>query len=152
MAIRLGDVAPDFTAQTTEGTVNFHEWLGDSWGILFSHPKDFTPVCTTELGTVAKLKPEFDKRNTKVIALSVDDVESHKKFASKHRLQMTLLSDAGGRVRKQFGVTALFGMLPDRVTFVIDREGMVRHVFSSQSSPARHVEEALVALALASRP
>ncbi len=78
MAIRLGDTAPDFTAETTEGTIQFHEWLGDCWGVLFSHPKDYTPVCTTELGRVAKLKGEFDKRNVKVIAISVDDVESHK--------------------------------------------------------------------------
>ena len=78
MALRLGDLAPDFTAETTEGTINFHEWLGDGWGILFSHPKDFTPVCTTELGTVAKITGEFKKRNVKVLAVSVDPLDSHK--------------------------------------------------------------------------
>lgn len=78
MSLRLGDEAPNFTAQTTEGEINFHQWLGDSWGVLYSHPADYTPVCTTELGMTAKLKGEFDKRNTKVVAVSVDDLESHK--------------------------------------------------------------------------
>ena len=81
MALRLGDEAPNFTAETTEGTIDFHKYLGDSWGLLFSHPKDFTPVCTTELGYVAKIKPEFDKRNVKIMGVSVDSVDSHTKWA-----------------------------------------------------------------------
>lgn len=80
MALRLGDIAPDFTADTTQGKINFHEWLGDSWGMLFSHPADFTPVCTTELGKTALLKGEFEKRGVKTIAVSVDDLESHNKW------------------------------------------------------------------------
>ena len=81
MQLRIGDEAPDFTAETTEGTIRFHDWIGDKWAVLFSHPKDFTPVCTTELGYLAKIKPEFDKRNAKVLGLSIDPVDDHKRWA-----------------------------------------------------------------------
>jgi alkyl hydroperoxide reductase subunit AhpC len=81
MPVRIGDEAPNFTAETTQGPIDFHQWIGDQWAILFSHPKDFTPVCTTELGTMARIKPEFDKRNTKIIGLSVDSVEDHRRWA-----------------------------------------------------------------------
>ena len=81
MSLRINDIAPDFTAESTEGTINFHQWIGDGWAVLFSHPKDFTPVCTTELGYMARIKPEFDKRGVKIIGLSVDPVDSHSKWA-----------------------------------------------------------------------
>ncbi len=112
MAFRLGDTAPDFTAESTEGTINFHEWLGDSWGVLFSHPKDFTPVCTTELGYMAQVKPEFDKRNVKIIGLSVDPLDRHEGWASDieetqgYRPNYPIVSDA------DFSVSKLYDMLP----------------------------------------
>lgn len=108
MSIRIGDDAPDFTADTTEGTLNFHEWIGDSWAILFSHPKDFTPVCTTELGYMASLKPEFDKRNTKIIGLSIDPVSDHKAWVGDieetqgHAVNYPLIGDPDLNVAKLY--------------------------------------------------
>ena len=112
MAIHIGDEAPDFTAQTTQGTLNFHDWLGDSWGVLFSHPKDFTPVCTTELGYLANVAPEFEKRNVKIIGLSVDAKGDHDKWADDieetqgARPAYPIIAD------DDFNVAKLYGMLP----------------------------------------
>jgi alkyl hydroperoxide reductase subunit AhpC len=108
MTIRLGEEAPDFTADTTEGKIRFHEWIGDSWAILFSHPKDFTPVCTTELGYMARLKPEFDKRNTKIIGLSVDPVSDHERWVKDieetqgHAVNYPMIGDADLTVAKLY--------------------------------------------------
>src|SRR5579884_3065212 len=110
MAIQLGDIAPDFTADTTEGTVDFYDWLGDGWGVLFSHPADFTPVCTTELGMVAKLKDEFAKRNAKVIAVSVDPLESHQAWIgdindTQHtNVNFPLIADPDRKVADLYGM------------------------------------------------
>jgi thioredoxin-dependent peroxiredoxin len=104
MSIRIGDVAPDFTAQTTEGPISFHDWIGDSWAVLFSHPRDFTPVCTTELGEAARLKPEFDKRNVKIIGLSVDPTDSHQAWAKDieetqgHALNFPVIADPDKKI------------------------------------------------------
>ena len=110
MSLRIGDVAPDFEADTTQGRIKFHEWIGDSWAVLFSHPKDFTPVCTTELGYMAKLKPEFDKRNVKVIGLSVDPVSNHEKWATDiqetqgYAPNYPMIGDTDLSVSKKFGM------------------------------------------------
>ena len=112
MSLRINDLAPDFTAQTTQGTIRFHEWIGDSWAILFSHPKDFTPVCTTELGYMARIEPEFKKRNTKLIGLSVDPVENHHKWAQDieetqgHMPKYPMIGDS------DLAVAKLYNMLP----------------------------------------
>lgn len=112
MSLKINDVAPDFTAQTTQGTINFHEWIGDGWAILFSHPKDFTPVCTTELGTMARLQPEFTKRNCKIIGLSVDPVENHEKWSQDieetqgSKVNYPMIGDTDLNVAK------LYNMLP----------------------------------------
>jgi thioredoxin-dependent peroxiredoxin len=112
MALQLGEVAPDFEAETTSGPIHFHEWIGDSWAVLFSHPKDFTPVCTTELGYMAKLKPEFDKRNTKIIGLSVDPIDKHSKWSEDiketqgYAPNYPMIGDTDLKISK------LYGMLP----------------------------------------
>ena len=112
MALQLGDTAPDFEADTTEGRISFHDWIGDSWAVLFSHPKDFTPICTTELGYMAKIKPEFDRRGVKIIGLSVDPLERHAAWAADieetqgHAPNYPIIGDA------DFNVAKLYGMLP----------------------------------------
>jgi alkyl hydroperoxide reductase subunit AhpC len=151
MALRLGDKAPDFVQESTQGTIRFAEWRGDSWTVLFSHPADFTPVCTTELGMVASLKPEFDKRNVKVIGLSVDPVESHAKWAAdieetqKHALNFPLLADADRSVARLYdmleadaGPTATV-----RSVFVIDPRGTVRLTLTYPASTGRNFDELL---------
>jgi alkyl hydroperoxide reductase subunit AhpC len=112
MSLQIGDTAPDFQAETTQGSIRFHEWLGDSWGVLFSHPKDFTPVCTTELGYMAKLKPDFERRNVKIIGLSVDPVDDHKRWSDDiretqgHAPNYPMIGDTDLKVAQ------LYGMLP----------------------------------------
>jgi len=151
MAIRIGDTAPDFTAETTEGTINFHEYLGDSWGVLFSHPKDFTPVCTTELGAVAKLKPEFDKRNVKVVGLSVDPVDSHTKWADDIKdtqgaaLNFPLIGDPDHKVADLYDMIHpnANDTLTVRSVFIIGPDKKVKLTITYPASTGRNFDEIL---------
>jgi thioredoxin-dependent peroxiredoxin len=151
MALHLGSIAPDFTQESTEGPIQFHQWIDGKWAVLFSHPKDFTPVCTTELGLVAKLKPEFDRRGVKVIALSVDPLDSHKRWISdiedtqKTKLNFPILADADRKV------STLYDMIhPEandtftvRSVFVIDPQKKVRLTFTYPAATGRNFDELL---------
>ena len=151
MSLRLGDIAPDFTAETTEGTIHFHEWLGNSWGILFSHPADFTPVCTTELGEVAKLKSEFDKRNTKVLALSVDDVESHRQWipdieeTQNTRFNFPIIADQDRQVAELYDM--IHPNASEKTTvrsvFIIGPDKKIKLIITYPASTGRNFEEIL---------
>ncbi|SAK63852.1 peroxidase [Caballeronia calidae] len=159
MAIRIGDEAPDFTAETTEGTIRFHEWIGDKWAILFSHPKDFTPVCTTELGYMAKLKPEFDKRGTKVIGLSIDPVTNHSQWAKDIEetqgtaVNYPMIGDADLNVAKLYDMIHpnASGANPRtavdnatiRAVFIVGPDKKVKATFTYPMSAGRNFDEVL---------
>jgi len=151
MAVRLGDTAPDFTAQTTEGLVNFHEWLGDSWGVLFSHPKDYTPVCTTELGYTARLKPEFEKRNVKVIGLSVDPLDSHEGWAKDIEetqgvaLNFPVIADADRNVSNLYDMIHpnASDTFTVRSVYVIGPDKKVKLTITYPASTGRNFDEIL---------
>src|SRR5471032_1671056 len=149
--LRLGDIAPDFTQESTAGKIDFHQWLGDKWGVLFSHPKDFTPVCTTELGYTAKLKSEFDKRNVKVIAVSVDPLESHKGWIGDieetqgTKVNFPILADADRKVAKLYDMIhpEANDTLTVRSVFVIDPDKKIRLTLTYPASTGRNFEEIL---------
>ncbi|ANF56217.1 peroxiredoxin [Halotalea alkalilenta] len=154
MTLRLGDTAPDFTQRSTAGDISFHQWLGDSWAILFSHPKDFTPVCTTELGEVSRLKPEFDKRNTKAIGLSVDSLEEHERWKGDieetqgHGLNFPLLADGDRKVASLYDMIHpnANDTLTVRSVFIIDPNKKVRLILTYPASAGRNFQEILRAL------
>ena len=151
MAIRLGDVAPDFTADTTQGPINFPEWKGNSWAVLFSHPKDFTPVCTTELGRAAHLKPEFERRNVKIIGLSVDPVDSHKRWIGDieetqgTKINFPILGDADRKVSTLYDMIhpEASATLTVRSLFIIDPKKKVRLIITYPASTGRNFDEVL---------
>jgi alkyl hydroperoxide reductase subunit AhpC len=151
MAVRIGDEAPDFTADTTEGTINFHDWLGSSWGVLFSHPKDFTPICTTELGYVARIKPEFDKRDAKVIGLSVDAVDDHKKWAADieetqgSKVNFPMIGDPDRKVADLYDMIHpnASDTLTVRSVFIIGPDKKVKLTLTYPASTGRNFDEIL---------
>ncbi len=151
MAIRLGDEAPNFTAPTTDGTIDFHDYLGDSWGVLFSHPKDYTPVCTTELGRVAALKPEFDKRDVKVIGLSVDPLDSHEGWASDieetqgSKLNFPLIADPDRKVSDLYDMIHpnANDTLTVRSVFIVGPDKKVKLQITYPASTGRNFDEIL---------
>ena len=151
MAIQIGDTVPDFEQDSTEGRIRFHEWLGDSWGILFSHPKDFTPVCTTELGAVARLKPEFEKRNVKVIGLSVDPVSDHRAWAGDIKetqgveLNFPLIADADRTVSDKYGMIHpnANDTLTVRSVFIIGPDKKLKASLTYPASTGRNFDEIL---------
>jgi alkyl hydroperoxide reductase subunit AhpC len=160
MALRINDTAPNFTAETTEGTIDFHEWIGDSWAVLFSHPKDFTPVCTTELGYMASLKPEFEKRNCKIIGLSVDPVEDHTRWAKDIEETMGQAPNYPMIGDPELKVAKLYEMLPAeagdtakgrtamdnatvRSVFVIGPDKKIKLMLTYPMSTGRNFDEVL---------
>lgn len=151
MSIRLGDTAPDFKAETTEGPIQFHEWLGNSWGVLFSHPADFTPVCTTELGEVSRLKSEFDKRNVKVMALSADPVDSHLKWiedineTQNTKVNFPIIADPYFEVSNMYGMIhpKMSDKFTVRSTFIIGPDKKVKLMITYPASCGRNFDEIL---------
>jgi alkyl hydroperoxide reductase subunit AhpC len=151
MTLRLGDTAPDFTADSTAGAIAFHEYLGDDWGILFSHPRDFTPVCTTELGYVARLKPEFDKRHVKAVGLSIDPVESHKGWAKDiqetqgHAPNFPIVADPDRKVANLYGMMhpAHDEVFTVRTVFVVDPKKKIRLMITYPQTTGRNFDEIL---------
>ncbi|MGE5756406.1 MAG: peroxiredoxin [Planctomycetaceae bacterium] len=142
--VRVGEPAPDFTLPSATGEpVSLGDFRGKSEVVLFFYPKDNTPVCTAEACSFRDSYEAFREAGAEVIGVSADSVESHRRFAGRHRLPFRLLSDADGALRARYGVPRTLGLFPGRVTYLIDKRGIVRHVFSSQFQPARHVEEAL---------
>jgi thioredoxin-dependent peroxiredoxin len=154
MTIRLGVVVPDFNAETTEGPINFYDWIGDSWAVIFSHPKDFTPVCTTELGTVAKIKEEFDKRGVKIIGISVDDLESHKGWINdinetqNTTVNFPLIADPERKIATLYDMLdpTSTDNLTARSVYVIGPDKKVKVIITYPASTGRNFDEVLRAL------